>query len=216
MRLTFQLITVAAILYASWLMVLLSLPYTSFEPHIDFLFTKQLVYKLHHWRWSFYVHVFVSTAVLVAGILQFSRYVIQRFPKVHRGAGYVYAVTVLALSGPSGLIMGYYANGGVWARVSFVLLAILWIAYTAMAMYYIYKKDWKKHADMMTRSYALTLSAVTLRFYAYMIDVIGLHIPPRTAYIWLAWLSWTLNLLLAEYLIRRRVFTSWRVERISA
>lgn len=216
MRLILQLAAVVAILYASWLMVLLSLPYTSFEPHIDFLFTKQLVYKLHHWRWSFYLHVFVSTAVLVAGLFQFSRYLLQRHPKVHRGAGYVYAVTVIALSGPSGLVMGYYANGGVWARVSFVLLSLLWIGYTLAAMYAIFQKDWKKHADMMTRSYALTLSAVTLRFYAYMIDVLNIHIPPRTTYILIAWLSWTLNLLLAEYLIRRRVFTSWRGERISA
>ena len=83
-------------------------------------------------------------------------------------------------------------------------------------MYAIYRKDWKKHADMMTRSYALTLSAVTLRFYAYMIDVLDLSVSPRAAYIWIAWLSWTLNLILAEYLIRRRVFTSWRAERISA
>lgn len=216
MRLALQMAAAILILYASWLMVLLSLPYTSFEPHIEFLFTKQLVYKIHHWRWSFYLHVFVSTAVLVAGLFQFSRYLLQRHPGVHRAAGYVYAVTVIALSGPSGLVMGYYANGGAWAQVSFVLLALLWIGFTAMAMWYIRKRDWKKHADMMTRSYALTLSAVTLRFYAYIIAALDLEIAPRTAYIWIAWLSWTLNLLLAEYLIRKRVFTAWRAERISA
>ncbi|WP_126245095.1 DUF2306 domain-containing protein [Chitinophaga rhizosphaerae] len=216
MRLILRIAAVVAILYASWLMILLSLPYISFEPYVDFLFTKQLVYKIHHWRWSFYIHVFVSTAVLVAGLFQFSRYLLQRFPKVHRAAGYVYAVTVIALSGPSGLVMGYYANGGIWAKVSFMLLALLWIGFTMAAMYAIFKKDWKKHADMMTRSYALTLSAVSLRFYAYMIDVLDISVSPRAAYIWIAWLSWTLNLLLAEYLIRRRVFTSWRAERISA
>lgn len=216
MRRIIRVATTAAILYASWLMVLLSLPYVSFDPYVDFLFTKQLVYKIHHWRWSFYVHVFVSTAVLVAGLGQFSRFLLQRYPKVHRVAGYVYAVTVLALSGPSGLVMGYYANGGVWARVSFVLLAVLWMGFTGAAMFQVYRKDWKKHADMMTRSYALTLSAITLRFYVYLIALFQLEVSPRAAYTWIAWLSWTLNLLVAEYLIRRKTFTSWRGERISA
>ena len=61
----------------------------------------------------------------------------------------------------------------------------------------------------MFRSYALTLSAITLRCYTYLIDLTTLPISPRDTYILTAWLSWVLNLILAEVLIRR----GW-VERI--
>lgn len=201
---TFRFSLAALILYASWLMVLLSLPYTSFEKYVDFLYTKQLVYHIHHWRISFYLHVFVSTIVLIAGLLQFSSYLLRRHVKVHRTAGYVYAFTVIVLSGPSGLIMGYYANGGMYAKISFVLLAVLWITFTLLAVIKIRERNWKAHADMMVRSYALTLSALTLRLYAYLLDLFLVDIHPRTAYIWIAWLSWTLNLLIAEWIIYKQ------------
>lgn len=198
----------ALILYATWLMILLSLPYTTFEQYVDFLYTKQLVYHIHHWRISFYVHVFVSTAVLLAGLLQFSPRVLRKHVRVHRASGYVYAFTVIVLSGPSGLIMGYYANGGMYAKISFVLLAMLWIVFTLLAVIYVRQGKWQAHADMMVRSYALTLSALTLRLYAYLLDVLMIDIHPRTAYIWIAWLSWTLNLLIAEWIIRKKYIRS--------
>ena len=61
----------------------------------------------------------------------------------------------------------------------------------------------------MFRSYALTLSAITLRGYTYLIDLTTLPISPRDIYIVTAWCSWVPNLILAEVLIRR----GW-VERI--
>lgn len=54
----------------------------------------------------------------------------------------------------------------------------------------------------MIRSYALTLSAVTLRFYAYLFDVFNVAIGPRETYIILAYLGWIPNLLFAEIMIR--------------
>lgn len=203
-----RLVAALLILYAAWLMILLSLPYTAFEKYTDFLFTKQLVYHIHHWRISFYVHVFVSTIVLLTGLVQFSPYVLKKHTRLHRRSGIVYTFTIVALSGPTGLVMGYYANGGIYAKTSFMLLALLWIWFTLSAIIKIKKQDWQGHAAMMMRSYALTLSALTLRFYAYMLDVLNVDVHPRTAYIWLAWLSWTVNLVVAEILIRKKIFIS--------
>ncbi|RAJ10930.1 putative membrane protein DUF2306 [Chitinophaga skermanii] len=194
----------AAILWGTWLMILLSLPYTSFDPYIDFLNSKQLVYHIKTWRYSFYIHVFVSTIVLITGLLQFSKYIMFRKAQLHRGSGIVYIVIVIFLSGPSGLIMGIYANGGLAAQVSFVLLSLLWILFTGFAFYYATKRKFAIHGHWMLRSFALTLSAISLRFYAFLLATFHVHLHPRTAYILIAWLSWTLNLLLAEYLIRRK------------
>lgn len=199
LRIVFSVAAIAAILWGVFLMVGLSLPYISLEPYIDFLLTKTYVYHIAHWRISFYVHVFTSTLVLVAGLLQF----ITRYRLLHRFSGYVYSIVVLLLSGPTGLVMAFYANGGTPARVSFVLLSVLWLGTTVVAMWHVYKRQWQAHAHFMLRSYALALSALTLRAYAFLIGYWDIDIRPATAYILIAWLSWTLNLLLAEVLIRQ-------------
>ncbi|WP_338075474.1 DUF2306 domain-containing protein [Chitinophaga oryziterrae] len=197
------------ILYASWLMLLLSLPYTSFKPHVDFLMTKQLVYHLRLWRVSFYTHVFVSILVLLTGLLQFNWYLLKKYPGVHRTSGKIYVLIVLLFSGPSGLIMGFYANGGLPARISFVILATLWMVFTYMGWRYTLQRNWQKHAAMLIRSYALTLSALTLRFYAFLIGTFHIPLHPVNRYILISWLSWTLNLLIAEAIIK------WGFEKIN-
>ncbi len=197
-------ILICLVLYATWLMIRLSLPYTSFDRYTDFLMTKQLVYHIRYWRLSFYVHVFVSSAVLVTGLLQCSRYLLQKYPRLHRSSGKIYVAIILCLSGPSGLVMSFYANGGWPARVSFVLLSLLWIGSTFMGWRYALQQRWRQHGHMMLRSYALTLSALTLRFYAYLIGACNIPLRPRTAYITIAWLSWTLNLLIMEWWVYQR------------
>ena len=99
--------------------------------------------------------------------------------------------------------MAFYANGGLPARISFVILALLWLYTTAMGWYYARQHQWLPHGAMMLRSYALTLSAVSLRLYAYLIDILNIPLRPRAAYVLIAWLSWTLNLIVAELIIRR-------------
>lgn len=194
---------VAGILYATWLLIRLSIPYLAFDRYTDFLITKQRVYHIRSWRFSFYTHVFISFVVMITGLLQFSWYLVKKYPGLHRRSGTIYAGVVLFVSGPSGLVMSFYANGGLPARISFVLLSLLWLLTTALGWYYARRQKWLQHGAMMLRSYALTLSAVSLRLYAYLIDVFNIPLRPLTTYILIAWLSWTLNLLIAELIIRR-------------
>ncbi len=60
------------------------------------------------------------------------------------------------------------------------------------------QKDFKKHRQYMIRSYALTLSALTLRAWKYAINN-TMHLPPMDVYRVVAWLGWGLNLVIAEY-----------------
>lgn len=191
---------VLSILYASWLLILLSLPYIHFLPGIEFLQTKQLIYHIDWWRWSFYIHVFSSPVVILSGLLQFSKKLQRSYPKIHKRIGWTYILFVLCISGPSGLIMSFYANGGYPAQVSFVLLTSIWMLSTYMAFYRIRRKELEKHVLWAFRSYALTLSAVTLRLYAYFFDVFNVNLPPLETYILLAYLSWIPNLLIVEFL----------------
>ena len=189
--------------YCSYLLVLLSLPYLSFEPDIEFLATKQLIYHIDWWRFSFYVHVFSSPFVIISGLLQFNRYFIHRKVKVHRISGIIYVLFVTFISGPSALLMGLYANGGYVTQISFVVLSVLWIGTTIIAYVYARQHSYRQHANWMIRSYALTLSAITLRIYAYFMDVWNIPLSPMATYTLVSYLSWMLNVIVAEILIRK-------------
>ena len=196
-------------------MVELTLPYITFEKNVGFLLTKLNVYHIKYWRYGFYVHIFSSVLVLVAGFTQFSRTVLLKAPRVHRVMGYVYVVTLLFVSGPGAWALAFHANGGIPARASFLSLTFLWYVFTVTAMVYVFRKNWNRHGNFMLRSYALTFSAITLRLYAFGIDWFHLPIRPVEGYIGIAWLSWVPNLLVAELLIRlgfvKRLFRAKRL-----
>lgn len=190
------------VLYASWLLILLTLPYLTFERTTDFLASKQLVYHLDWWRLSFYVHIFSSPVVILSGLFQFNRKLIHQYPKIHRTLGKIYIATVVFVSGPAALIMAFYANGNDLTKTSFVILSCLWLLFTWQGYRAARQRDFIRHGKLVLRSYALTLSAVTLRFYAYMMDITGVDMTPKDAYLLLSWISWIPNLLLAEVMIR--------------
>jgi hypothetical protein len=183
-----------------WLMIDLTLPYLGFSTDVDFLLTKQKIIHLKHWRYSFYIHIFFSIFALAAGLTQFSSHLLMKRKKLHRAMGYVYVIDILFLAGPTGLIMGFYANGTAWAKISFMVLASLWIVFTALALKKAISKDFSSHRNWMMRSYALTLSAITLRLFAMFLPR-WFHMEAFAEYTLIAWLSWMVNLVIAEGII---------------
>ncbi|MES2690746.1 MAG: DUF2306 domain-containing protein [Bacteroidota bacterium] len=182
------------------LMANLTLPYFSFKTDVDFLLTKQAVLHKTIWRWAFYWHISVSALVLLIGGFQFVQYIIDHFPKNHRLLGKIYVFSLLIICAPSGLIMAFYANGGIWAKISFVFVSIFWWCFTYKAFIEIRKRNIESHKAFMTRSYALTLSAITLRLYVFALPfIINWH--GREMYILVAWMSWIPNLIVAELII---------------
>ena len=199
------LITLA---FFTWLMAGITIDYIPYNTDVGFLRIKQQYIDIDHWRIAFFIHVYASIWVLLAGFTQFSGWVQRSNPKLHRAMGYIYVADVLLITGPAGLLMGFYANGGLLSRIAFVLLAVLWIYFTAMAMVKAKQKDFEAHRHYMIRSYALTLSALTLRAWKYVITN-AYHIdpnwvfPPMDVYRVVAWLGWVVNLGVAELVIYR-------------
>ncbi len=185
---------------AIYLMFQLSVPYTSFQKNIDFLATKQNVYHIDYWRYSFYAHVFTSILVLPAGFTQFNSAFFRK--SWHRMLGTVYLFTVLFISAPTGFLMGLHANGGLPAKASFVLLSSLWFVTTLLAVITVKKRRFIDHGEWMLYSYALTLSAISFRLIALGFDVFDIHVPPREVYVTTAWLSWVPNLIIAHLMIK--------------
>lgn len=194
-----QIIITVIFLFFSYLLLQLSLPYLSFDNKIAFLGTKQDVINNDAWRLSFYMHVFSSIFVLLAGFPQFFKASFQRNLKLHRNLGKVYILLIILVSGPSGLLMAFYANGGFWTKLGFVILGIGWLAFTFLAYYHIRKRNIQAHRNFMIRSYAFTLSAVTLRGWMYIFS--WFYMDYYTSYLIVVWLSWSLNLVIAEFII---------------
>jgi hypothetical protein len=189
-----------------WLMAGITMEYIPYNTDVGFLRIKQDYISINHWRTAFFIHVYASMWVLFAGFTQFSKRLLKQNKKLHRTLGYIYTIDVLLITGPAGLIMGFYANGGLLSRVAFVLLAVLWIYFTAMALIKAKQKNFKAHKNYMIRSYALTLSALTLRVWKYLITNAyhidsSLIFPPMDVYRVVAWLGWVGNLVVAEFII---------------
>ncbi len=183
-------------------MARISAAYIPYNTDVGFLRIKQQYIEIDHWRVAFFVHVYTSLWVLLAGFTQFSKTLRCSYPKFHRVAGYLYAADVLLITGPAGLIIGFYANGGITSRIAFIMLAIGWIFFTAMAVVKARSGDYNSHRNYMMRSYALTLSALTLRAWKWSINN-SFELPPMDVYRSVAWLGWVPNLLFAEFLIWR-------------
>lgn len=195
------LLWVAFISFFSYEMFSIIWPYTSGQTDIDFLLTKTNIIHLFHYKSAFYSHISSSLVVLFIGAFLFSKKVLQKWPKVHRWLGKTYIALLLLISAPSGLIMAFYANGGWIAKVSFLILTPLWWWFTWKGYQTARQKAFKAHQVWMIRSYALTLSAISLRLYQ-----LGLgywfYFDPISQYIFVSWVSWVGNLAIAELIIR--------------
>ncbi len=198
-----KLIPLCILLLFCGLMFSITFPYLlpPFPTDIDFLSTKQDVIDIDYWRYAFYAHIGSSFVVLVSGLFQFSKTLMFRYPKIHRNIGKLYVALILLVSAPTGLIMAAHANGGIVAIMAFVLQAILWWTFTFLAYTNIRQGKVRQHGKWMLRSYAMTLSAITLRSISFMVGLLGVYIPYEILYRISAWSSWGVNLIIVEVLM---------------
>ena len=199
----------ATLAFFSLLMLRITIPYFQLDDHVAFLRIKQAVIGNQVWKTAFYLHVFTSMMALIAGFTQFSHNILRRRAQLHRWMGKLYVAVILLISGPAGFVMGLYANGGWLSQLSFTLLAVFWWGFTWQAYRQILAGNIRLHQQMMWRSYALTLSAITLRVWKYLL-VWAFRPQPMDVYMLVAWLGWVPNLLLVEGWIR------WRMSRRGA
>ncbi len=192
-------LTVFAIFIGLYPLRFIGLPYEEglLGDKPDFLLENNL-YLL-----GFYTHIFMGGLALLTGFSQFFKGLRRKRLGLHRILGKIYILAVL-LSGSSGLAIAYFASGGLIPALGFSALAVLWLYTTANAYITIKNKQIEAHQRWMIRSYALCFAAVTLRIYLpIFIAFIGMDF--YAAYKIIAWLCWIPNLVVAEFLIVRRL-----------
>lgn len=190
-------------------MLLTILQYTSFDRTAGFLYYKQFIVNNNFWRLIFYVHVFTCFVCLAAGLTQFSGDILRNYPKVHRTLGRVYFYNIIFINFPAGFILALNANGHLPGKFAFITLDLLWLYFTVSAVVSVRQGDVDRHRRQMIRSYALTLTALTLRFVK-MSMVKYSNWNYDEIYVFDAWSALLINLTVAEIIIYFSFYRSKR------
>lgn len=146
------------------------------------------------------LHAGSAATALLTGGAQFARSIRVRRPAIHRITGRVYVAGCLT-GAASGLVLAFGSSAGPVATAGFGSLAVAWAATTCLGWHHAREWRFADHRFWMMRSWALTLSAVTLRVYIVVAEIGDL--PEVAAYQAISFLCWVPNLALAEYLLRR-------------
>lgn len=150
------------------------------------------------WLFVFTIHIIASAISLLFGWVQFLQKFRIKRPVTHRHIGRIYFIGIL-IGGSTGLYLSFYANS-ILGKLGFMTLSILWLFTTCYAIYHIRSKRIEEHAKWAIRSYALTLAAITFRI---MLGLLGRTLfEYETAYTICTWISWMINLFIAERIIK--------------
>ncbi len=189
-------------------------PYATFNPDNFNEATARYATESLFRQAALYVHIFASGIALVLGPFQFLSRLRGRWPSVHRWMGRIYLVGIL-LGGLSAFIIAPGIISGMVGEMGLISLAILWLWTGWMAYRNIRAGNIQIHRDWMTRNYALTFAAVTLRLW--LGTLIGTQVPLLETkyagdfdalfvevYRVVMWISWVPNLIVAEMIIQHR------------
>lgn len=168
---------------------------------------------------AFYAHIVFSGLALAIGPFQFSTRLRRRYPAGHRWVGRAYLVSV-ALGGVAALVMSFVSSVGLLGFFGFGTLAVLWMwtgwkGYTAIRA-----GNVGLHRSWMMRNFALTYAAVMLRTWLgvlliaqipFITGADGFQNAFDNAYAVVPFWCWLPNLVVVEWLIRRRGLPSFRL-----
>ena len=196
-----------SIFYTAWLIVIyfalylasIALSYFNFDLQYGFLKAKQHMLSNQLWVVFFFVHLFFGALATLSGWPLFFSKLIAFRSKTHQRLGQLYVYSILFFTGPTGLYLAFFAEGGLGATVGFLAMCYGWILPTYRALYHVLNQNFQKHYEWMIRSYAMTLSGVTLRLFMPFGSKIDM-LTEQAVFVMSSWV-FVFNILLAELII---------------
>lgn len=146
-------------------------------------------------------HFSGAALALLLGPWQFITGRSGRRSRAHVWSGRIYVVAVLVGAG-AGLVLAPFTQGGLTGHLGFGALALLTLWTTGRAYQLARQGNVAEHRRWMLRSFALILAAVALRIQLPASLIAGIRF--ESAYPVIAWTCWVPNLLVAEWMLRRR------------
>lgn len=178
----------------------------------------------HAWYYPVLVaHIVFGSVALVAGTLQLWPWLRQRHAVAHRWIGRAYFFGGVFPAGVAVLAITPLASTGTVSVAANMTLALLWLPITIAGYRMARQRRYREHRRWMIRSYALTTSIALNRIWGFATlallspsslereNVAGSLLAPDDhtgmAAIGVAnWLSWIVNLLIAEWWLERTDF----------
>ena len=160
-------------------------------------------------------HIFFGSVMLCCGVLQLWPWLRNNHRTVHRWTGRVYALTAIP-TGVAALVTAQFPAAGPSQQVGNTFLAVLFLLFTMQGYRAARDRRFKDHREWMYRSYAMAFSIVANRFWGMALLMIfvpeamtnadlGTEDPTlASAAAASAWVSWVVNLLIAEWIIHRK------------
>lgn len=165
------------------------------------------------------VHVVGAAVALFVGPFQFWAASRRRFPGLHRWLGRTYLVGVW-VGGTASLVMAPYNTAGMIGFLGFGTLGVLWVWTGWRAYRAIRSGDVRSHQAWMIRNFSLTFGAVMLRIWTGTLvaaqafaagDAFDFDAAFENAYDAVTFLAWVPNLVIAEWMVRRRGLPGLRI-----
>ncbi|MDX8030749.1 DUF2306 domain-containing protein [Lentzea sp. BCCO 10_0856] len=151
-------------------------------------------------------HIFTGTVAVLAGVSQFWPGLRRRHPRVHRVMGRVYFGAVLP-SSLLGVVCAQLSFYGLASSGPLTVLSVLWFVTAVYGLRTARRRRFGEHRIWMIRGFALTGAAVTGRLWGLLL---GTLVPDGDGLLVFAtanWLSFVVNLLVAEWWIQSRGYT---------
>lgn len=154
------------------------------------------------YRAAFYAHIISGPLAVLVGVLLMLSGGRPRYRQIHRPAGRLQILLVLAVVAPSGLVMAREAMAGPIAAFGFASLAIATAVCAATALCRARARKFQSHQRWATRGFILLASPLLLRLISGVLIVLQLE--SEWAYRLNAWVSWLVPLAILEALWRFR------------
>lgn len=153
------------------------------------------------------LHIGGAMLYAVLGAFQFSAAIRRRWPAWHRLTGRVALAGGLLVALSALWLTANYATatpGGILLAGLRVVFASGLLASLGLGLAAALQRDFRRHSEWMIRAYALALGAATQMIVLMLAQMVLGGAPGELAREFLMGFAWTLNLSVAEWVIRRR------------
>jgi uncharacterized membrane protein YozB (DUF420 family) len=187
-------------------------PYLSGDPARSRVPQPDSLGLLHFW--ILVPHVIFGAVALLTACLQIWPWLRRHHPAVHRRIGRIYVFGGVLPAGIAGLFIGAFTPYGPVAKVSNLLLAVLWLTFTITGWRMARQRRFADHRRWMIRSFALTASIITNRIWG---AIAYITLTPQLdttfggneqLFSWTVaglttWVGWTIPLLISQWWLER-------------
>ena len=175
------------------------------DPQFEKFISKkdQILTDYNLWVSMIRIHILLAIISLITGPLGVIKAIRDKSRNFHRWNGRIYVLSII-LNFIPGVYVSFFATGGLPSIIGFLILNTLWLTTTILGFWYIIRQKVMLHSQWIIRSFFLSFANITI----YIIVAIShnlMNFSYGNSYTIAVWLCWPLNLIVAEFVIRRKL-----------